>query len=531
MGHGNPAEQTRAKEHVVTVVQPHPRRRLVVIYLLLATFALYTGAPALVHSQEPDEPFPDVLPGQRAGVDAATEGELDEYTLAVTLDPATSTVSGTEQVIYRNSTGIPQSEVYFRLFPNAEYYGEGALTVGDLTVGGEPVTPELSASDTVLRVPLPDPVPANAEVSIDLRFETVVPTDTSGSFAILNRSSFTGTWSMSDWYPGLAGYEPDRGWRIDPPTSFGDPTFAETARYDVTITAPADLTLVTTGIETDATTSNGLQTRQYAAAPARDFSFAVDDDYVSLSAGADGTIVTAFVNPGQEAGGQAALDVAVSALAVFGERFGPYPHRELDIVAAPLAGALGVSWSGIVFLDGPGMLDILAQSDPAYFNSVVAHEIGHQWWGGQIGFNSNDHTFLLEGITNYSAFLWIEATAGPETALAAIRTSLAAPYIALIEATGDQVADLPIADGQSGRGTIFYNKSALGFFAINETIGDAAFTAGLETLAVDFAFAIAEPTDVLAAFETASGQELGELWRFWFEAAETTPADVEALVA
>jgi len=496
------------------------------------TFVLspIVGAPPL-GAQEAHTAFPDVLPTERGDVAAATENELDEYTLAVTLDPATSTVSGTERVIYRNSTGIPQSEVYFRLFPNAGYYGEGALTVSDLTVDRAPVTSELSADDTVLQVSLSTQVLPGAVATIDLRFETIVPTDTSGSFAILNRSSFTGTWSMSDWYPSLAGYEPDRGWRIDPPTSFGDPTFAETARYDVTITAPANLTLVTTGVEVDAATSNGIQTRQFRAAPARDFSFAADDDYVSLLASSDGTTVTAYVNPGQEPGGQAALDVAVSALAVFGERFGPYPHRELDIVAAPLAGALGVSWSGIVFLDGPGMLDILAHSDPAYFNSVVAHEIGHQWWGGQIGFNSNDHTFLLEGITNFIAILWIEATAGPETALAAIRTSLAAPYIALIEATGDQVADLPIADGQSGRGTIFYNKSALGFFAINETIGDAAFTAALATLAADFAFAIAEPTDVLAAFETASGQDLGELWRFWFEAAETTPADVEALVA
>ena len=38
-------------------------------------------------------------------------------------------------------------------------------------------------------------------------------------------------------------------------------------------------------------------------------------------------------------------------------------------------------------------------------------------------------------------------------------------------------------------------------------------------------------TDLLAAFETASGQQLDALWTFWFEAAETTVADVEALLA
>lgn len=509
---------------------PGQPRRALLASLLLATLLLTGNAPA--RGQQPDtDVFPDILTDQQAAVSAATDGELDEYTLAVTLDPATSTVSGSERVVYRNSTGKTQPEVYFRLFPNAAYYGEGVTTVGDLTVDGEPAATELSASDTVLRVALPTPVLPDDTATIDLTFSTVVPTDTSGSFAILNRSSFAGTWSLSDWYPSLAGYEPDRGWRIDPPTSFGDPTFAETARYDVSITAPADLTLVTTGIEVDATTDAGSQTRRYTAAPVRDFSFAADGDYVSLTAESSGTAVSAFVNPGEEAAGQAALDVAVSALALYGEGFGPYPHRELDIVAAPLAGALGVSWSGIVFLDGPGMLGVMALGDPARFASIVAHEIGHQWWGGQVGFNSNDHTFLLEGLTNYVAILWIEATSGPQTALAAIRASLAAPYIALLNASGDQVADLPIAEGQSGRGTIYYNKSALGFYAIDEAIGDAAFTAALAIIASDFAFAIAEPSDVLAAFEAASGQDLGELWRFWFQAAETTPADVEALIA
>ncbi len=520
----------------MTFVHPHVRIRLIRLIrlgLVLAVLALSGGIDrSHVDAQDAaSETFPDVLPGKVSAVSAATDGELSDYTLAVILDPDTSTIAGTEEVIYRNTTGTAQSEVYFRLFPNAEYYGEGSLTVTDLTVDGDAVVPELSTSDTVLRVPLPTPVDPDAAVTIELTFTTVVPTDTTGSFAILNRSSFAGTWALSDWYPSLAGYEPDRGWRIDAPTSFGDPTFAESARYDVEITAPVAMRLVTTGTEVEATSGDVTQTRRYAAGPVRDFSVAADDDYVSLTAEANETTVTAFVNPGEEIGARAALDVAVTALDLYGERFGPYPFSELDIVAAPLAGALGVSWSGIVFLDGPGMLGVVAQSNPALFDSIVAHEVGHQWWGGMVGLNSNDHTFLLEGLTNFVAILWIEATSGEEAALAAMRTSLAAPYVALITATGDQVADLPIADGQSGRSTIYYGKSALGFYAINQAIGDAAFTEALVQLATDFAFAIAEPSDVLAAFEAASGEDLGELWRFWFEAAETTPADVDALVA
>jgi hypothetical protein len=471
----------------------------------------------------------DLLDDVREKTVAATEDDLDSYVIDVAIDPASGTIAGTEEVVYRNSSGVPQDEVYFRLFPNAGYYHEGSLTVTDLTVDGQPADGELSASDTVLRVPLGRSLEPGASATVAMDFSTVVPFDSQGSFGILSRSSFAGTWVLSDWYPSLAGYEPDRGWRIDPPTAFGDPTFSETALYDVTISAPAAWTLVTSGTDVAADPDGAAEARRFIAGPARDFSFVADDDYVAVEAMAGDTTVTAFVNPGEEAAGQSALDVAVSAITLYGSWFGPYPYQELDIVAAPLAGALGVSWAGLIQLDGPGLLGVLAPNDPTRFASIVAHEVGHQWWGSLVGFNSNDHTFLLEGLTNYVAILWIEATAGQDTALAAMRASLAAPYIALLESTGDQVADLPIADGQSGRSTIYYAKSSLGFFAIDETIGDDAFRAALSGVAGVFGFGVAEPLDVLTAFEAASGQDLDGLWRFWFEAAETTPADVEAL--
>ena len=513
-------------------MQAHRRvraRYLLVVVVLVALMRGTSGSQAAQETQ--DTLWSDLLPGIREATAAATKDELDSYVLDVAIDPATNTITGTEKVVYRNSSGVRQSEVYFRLFPNAGYYGEGSLTVTDLTIDGEPVAGELSASDTVLRVPLANPLDPGVAAMIAMTFSTVVPADSQGSFGILSRSGYSGTWILTDWYPSLAGFEPDRGWRIDAPTLFGDPTFAETALYDVTVTAPADLTLVTSGVEVTTDSEGAPGERRFVAGPARDFSIVGDDDYVALTSASGDTVVTTYVNPGEEAAGQTALDVAVSALDLYGSWFGTYPYKELDIIAAPLAGALGVSWAGIIYLDGPGMLGVLAPNDPVRFASIVAHEVGHQWWGSLVGFNSNDHTFLLEGLTNYVSILWLEATSGREAAISAMQVSLAAPYVALLEATGDQVADLPIADGQTGRSTIFYGKSSLGFFAIDETIGDAAFEAALADLVADFGFGIAEPSDVLAAFEAASGDDLDDLWRFWFEAAETTPADVDALFA
>ena len=78
--------------------------------------------------------------------------------------------------------------------------------------------------------------------------------------------------------------------------------------------------------------------------------------------------------------------------------------------------------------------------------------------------------------------------------------------------------------------TLAYGKGALGFLAIRDQIGDAAFRDALAEYADSFRLGIAEPADLLAAFESASGQSLEALWSFWFESANVTRADVEALV-
>jgi aminopeptidase N len=200
-----------------------------------------------------------------------------------------------------------------------------------------------------------------------------------------------------------------------------------------------------------------------------------------------------------------------------------------------MAGALGVSWSGLIFLNGESLLSnpYYVDQEPGRLAFTVAHEIGHQWWGGMIGVNSNDHTFLLEGLTNYLAVAAIEQTAGDAAAAEQLRAQCAQPYLNALEQYGDGVADGPITVERDGPplGSLTYGKAALGFLAIRQEIGDEAFFAALRMWAEEFKFGIAGPDDLLTAFENTSGAELAELWRFWFLAAETTPADVHALFA
>ncbi|MER3437459.1 MAG: hypothetical protein C4346_07645, partial [Chloroflexota bacterium] len=365
--------------------------------------------------------------------------------------------------------------------------------------------------------------------------ETVIPADSQGTSGIFSRDTRRGTWVLADWYPILAGYEPGRGWRLDPPTDLGDPTFSQAALYDVSLITPSGLTVVATGEAVEETNDQHAITRRFVSGPAREFTLVVDDNYHASSETVAGTRVTVFTNPSADDERATLIqDAAARALAAFARRYGPYPYTELDIVETELAGALGVSWAGIIFLDSSDLFSRPLASDEDAQRTIftVAHEVGHQWWGGTVGINSNDYPFLVEGLTNYLAIVCLADMLGRDAANQQLHEQIVQPYLAAIEQFGDGVANRPASAPWDGPpiGVLIYGKAALGFLAIRIEVGDTAFFAALRDLAGHQAFGITTPTEVRRVFERSAGVSLAATWQFWFEAAETTPEDVANLL-
>ena len=511
---------------------PVPAMAITILCLLLAT--VLTGAvPSLAVAQSWEDYQAAILPDHRDDV-AASAGDLSSYVIDVTLDPAASTLSGTMNVTFVNDSGVELNEVYFRLYPNIDYYGDGALAISEVIVGGEAAASGFEVNDSALRVDLPDPLPDGETAEIMLSFTTTVPANSAGSYGIFSHETSTGTWILADWHPVLAVYEPDHGWYLDPATPAGDPTHAASSYFDVTITAPDDLTVVTSGtvVEARSSTASGLRTQRIVTGPAREFTMVVDNDYVRTSREVDGVTISVYTEPevAIELADQV-LDIAARSLAVFGELFGPYPYTELDIVQTRLDGALAVSWAGIIFIDGPSMLNRMAVEDALGMETILAHEVAHLWWGSMVGSNSNDHTFINEGLATLSSILYLEETVGPEAAAMAREQWMLKPARWLVQ-NGDAVADLPAGELDPGVwSAAVYGKGSLGFEAIRREIGDEAFIAALSSFADEHQFRIATPDDLRAAFATASGQNIDELWSYWFDQTGLTVEEIDAFAA
>jgi hypothetical protein len=407
-----------------------------------------------------------------------------------------------------------------RLYANAPVYDAGGIAVTAIAVGGVPVAAAPSLDGTVLPIPLPDPVAPGEAVSVGARFVTTVPVDSTAGFGIFSVKRSSRAMALGHWYPMLAGRDAE-GWSLEPLSRNGDPIFSPAAFYDVTLRAPAGIDVVATGVEVSTARSGGSIERRFVAGPVRDAAIAAGEGWVKATTDVGGVRVTAYAGDGDGAANAAVLAAAAAALAAFGERFGPYPYRELDVVRMDLAGAAGMEFPGLVLI-GDGVYGSILGPDALYAESVVAHEVAHQWWYGLVGNNNHRHAFLDEGLAEFAGVaVYLESRYGPGVAATVWNDEVLGWWERSIARDGDLVVDSP-TDAFADRthyASAVYPKAALGFAAIRSAIGDDAFFAALAGLVRERAFGVVEPHEVRRAFESACRCSIRPLWRTWFETA------------
>ncbi len=440
--------------------------------------------------------------------DVQTVPDATRYFIQVTLVPGESpTLTGVERVRYTNAETVPLDALYFRLYPNLPGYG-GRMTVERVMLNGALVETALEARDSALRVPLDPPLIPGDVVDLTLWFRDTLPTDTTAGYGLFAYSD--GVYALAGFYPTIPVYD-DEGWNVEVAPPYGDATFTDVAFYQVHLTVPADLTLVASG-STLQTLDNHDGTRTWVAVggPMRDFYVAMSADYGVVSEEVDGTLVNSYYRSAQAEGGQLALQYAANALRLFSEEFGPYPYTELDVVATP-TNAGGIEYPGAIVV-AQGLYD----QPGGFFELATAHEVAHQWWYGLVGNDQLDEPWLDESLTNYSAYLYFEGTAGQAQADVIKQRVFEAPYHAAQEAGQDRAVAGPVASFSEGNySAIVYGKGPLFFDAVRAKLGDDAFFASLQAYLKAHRYGIAYPDDLIAAFDDTSGQKIDGLYDFW----------------
>jgi len=450
----------------------------------------------------------------RSGLITAEQGALEQqpgasvYHLDLRIEDSLAQVTGRQEVRYTNNEAVALDEIAFRLFPNLT---GGSTTVTNLTVNGQPAVPGYAQRDSVLFVPLPQPLLPGEQTVIAMDFAVSVPTDAAssnyGTFAYLED-----VLALAHPYPMIAVYD-DEGWNTEIAPPEGDVVYADASYYLVRVTAPADLLVVTSGTPLEQEQIGGLQTLTVAAGPARDFYLAASPNYQVVSQQVGETTVNSYAPAGLAAGAQEVADVAAQALQVFAERFGPYPYSELDLVSTA-TNALGVEYPGIIALTD----NIYDRTYQRYLESTTAHEVAHQWFYNLVGNDQVDEPWLDEALTQYATLLYFGdqyGAAGEQD----FRDSLQGRWE---NSDGEKIPiGLPVAAYSEGGefagtyGAIVYGRGPLFFEALRDQMGQETFDGFLYDYVQTHRWGIATTESLRALAEQHCGCDLEALFEDW----------------
>ncbi len=202
---------------------------------------------------------------------------------------------------------------------------------------------------------------------------------------------------------------------------------------------------------------------------------------------------------------QASLDKQPEILKFLAGVLGPYPFKQ----------------AGGIVDDDPGIGFALEnQTRPIYSkdffttddesnDSVVVHELAHQWTGDNLALGRWQDIWLNEGFATYTEWLWSEKQ-GRGTAQEIFDSVASAP-------ADDPFWALKIGD--PGPDNIFegavYDRGALTLHALRLKIGDATFFRLLKRWTSTYAGGNVTTPRFVAMAESVSGQKLGSFFKTW----------------
>jgi hypothetical protein len=450
----------------------------------------------------------------RSGLVAGEQGALEEqpgasvYHIDLVIDDSLTSVTGRQEVRYTNNEDVALEEIIFRLFPNLT---GGSTAITTLLVDGQPAIPGLAQRDSVLHAPLPQPLQPGQQAVVALDFTVSVPTDAAssnyGTFAYLDD-----VLALAHINPMVAVYD-DRGWDTAIAPLEGDVVYADASYYLVQVIAPAELTVVTSGVTLDQQQIDDLQTLTIAAGPARDFYLVASPSYEVVSRQVGETTVNSYAPARLQAGAQEAADIAAAALEIFGQRFGPYPYTELDL-ASTATSALGVEYPGIIALTDRAYGRVFGR----YLESTVAHEVAHQWFYNVVGNDQVGEPWLDEALAQYATLLYFQDQHGAAGAQG-FRDSLLGRWE---HSEGHMIPiGLPVAAYSEGGeypgtyGSIVYGRGPLFFEALRDEMGQETFDAFLLDYARTHWWDIATTESLRALAEQHCQCDLEMLFEEW----------------
>jgi aminopeptidase N len=278
------------------------------------------------------------------------------------------------------------------------------------------------------------------------------------------------------------------------------------ASYTFHVTVSAGLEVVANGLPAGTSSAGGWSTHVWdARSPMASYlaTVAIGDFDIRVRRAAHGLPIIDAVDPDVGTVADAALSREPEILSFLERVFGPYPFESAGAIVDDYAVLFALEnqtrpvYSPIFFFLGLG-------------ETVVVHELAHQWYGDSVGLARWQDIWLNEGFATYAEWLWSE-----HVGVDSPQQRFDDAYAAI--AAHDPFWALPIGDPGPARlfDSPVYDRGAMTLQALRISIGDQAFFSLLRTWARNNAGGTATTADFTALAERVSRRDLGAFFEAW----------------
>ncbi|MDB9455341.1 M1 family metallopeptidase [Dolichospermum circinale] len=223
--------------------------------------------------------------------------------------------------------------------------------------------------------------------------------------------------------------------------------------------------------------------------------------------------VTYYVEKGRVADARRSMGKTPQMIEFLSEKYGyPYPFPKYAQVCVDDFIFGGMENTSTTLLTDRCLLDERAILDNRNTETLVVHELAHQWFGDLVVIKHWSHAWIKEGMASYSEVMWTEQEYGPQEA-AYYRLSEARSYfnedssryrrpmVTHVYREAIELYDRHI-----------YEKGSCVYHMMRAELGDELFWPAIQTFVQDNAHRTVETIDLLRAIEKATGRNLAFLF-------------------
>jgi len=375
------------------------------------------------------------------------------YEIDVKLNDEKHTLSAYEKIEYKNNSPDELSFLWFHIWPNAykddstayakqagtnsrfaksDSSERGFIDSLDFKIDGTKIDWSYHSEwIDVVKLNLTAPLQPGETVTIETPFFVKLPGE------VFSRLGHTGKhYEITQWYPKPAVYD-NNGWHPMPYLNQGE-FYSEFGTFDVKITLPENYKVMATGdlvngekeylwLEemtsiTDSlnalsskelkkwikihkesnsdSESTELKTLHFRQENVHDFAWFADKKWLvqkgelSLPSRSDPITLWSFYLPKNAELWRNSIEYLHDSGYWFSKYYGDYPYNHITAVDGDLSAGGGMEY--------PNITVIASMPSKHLLEMVIMHEVGHNWFYGIIGSNERYHTWMDEGLNDYS---------------------------------------------------------------------------------------------------------------------------------